>query len=564
MHFNHQKMLSKIFFSFLAFAIISCDEPKTKKKQDQKDDSLDGVQSGKSIDELGVSFSAGAIAGNFIYFRDTDNQIKYKYDLYKNVLTKIDFAKPASEYYQAKGEVVDDFRIFSLPGNKHAIVKDHFYIGFSTDLSVNDLKLHLNSTPNLNDLLKKIERLMASRTVHKDFVLQVLAGGSLGNMAAGEPPSISYGNIGGHRYVYFPEDHGLSIDGQDEEKKKYLYSVHHINGAYRVFIDKTNDRVIVHHNNKLSVFEQSKLPNLLDYLESIEPKELKNTSGLSFELARQVKLDLLTATTKELHQLSIENLKEKGVIQKSFKELCEGSETSVDQQKSIIVLKGTLQIENCEELNTYLITHNDLRPGRDIEDLSIFREFSNISRLNLDRSETKDLSPIEDLIGLQYLNLDSIKVENIGIVSKFINLKYLNMHYGSYGNIDFVQYLTDMREILYQYSNAVSLSPLAGLTKLFKIDATGNRISDIASLAKLFELKDLNLRHNEIVDLSPLADLAKIEILNIAQNRIESIEALKKYRNLKFLSMAENQITDFSPIESKNIPKVVSDQQEAQ
>ena len=66
-------------------------------------------------------------------------------------------------------------------------------------------------------------------------------------------------------------------------------------------------------------------------------------------------------------------------------------------------------------------------------------------------------------------------------------------------------------------------------------------------MAKLTQLKSLNLSGNQIVDASPLAKL-KLETLMIAGNKGLDLRTLAKITQLKSLNLSGNQIIDASPL----------------
>lgn len=77
---------------------------------------------------------------------------------------------------------------------------------------------------------------------------------------------------------------------------------------------------------------------------------------------------------------------------------------------------------------------------------------------------------------------------------------------------------------------------------------TGMGLTDIALLAKLKNLQNLNLGYNEISDLTPLAGLGELEKLHLGSNQIRDLSPLGNLKKLKFISLFRNQISDLTPI----------------
>ena len=90
--------------------------------------------------------------------------------------------------------------------------------------------------------------------------------------------------------------------------------------------------------------------------------------------------------------------------------------------------------------------------------------------------------------------------------------------------------------------------PLAGLTKLERLDLSFNIITDVTPLATLTNLKVLFLDNNQIVDISPLAGLTNLNELDLNNNQITDVSPLARLTNLEWLDLSFNTITDVSSL----------------
>jgi internalin A len=74
------------------------------------------------------------------------------------------------------------------------------------------------------------------------------------------------------------------------------------------------------------------------------------------------------------------------------------------------------------------------------------------------------------------------------------------------------------------------LTLLSGLTNLFYLDLSRNKITDVSPLSGLTNLQVLWLAFNEITDITPLHQLENLYTLILRENPIseEQIEALQK------------------------------------
>ena len=67
------------------------------------------------------------------------------------------------------------------------------------------------------------------------------------------------------------------------------------------------------------------------------------------------------------------------------------------------------------------------------------------------------------------------------------------------------------------------VAPLAKLTQLKSLYLSSNQIIDVAPLAKLTQLEGLSLISNQITDVAPLANLVQLEFLDLRYNHIQSL-----------------------------------------
>jgi Leucine-rich repeat (LRR) protein len=107
--------------------------------------------------------------------------------------------------------------------------------------------------------------------------------------------------------------------------------------------------------------------------------------------------------------------------------------------------------------------------------------------------------------------------------------------------------LTNLESLWLDENQISDLSPLKGLTNLKYLYLENNQISDLSPLAGL-TLTELSLFANEITDISSLARLTKLEALVLTTNQISDLSPLAGLTNLERLTLNENQISDISPL----------------
>ncbi|EPJ0681458.1 InlB B-repeat-containing protein [Listeria monocytogenes] len=105
-----------------------------------------------------------------------------------------------------------------------------------------------------------------------------------------------------------------------------------------------------------------------------------------------------------------------------------------------------------------------------------------------------------------------------------------------------VENMRNLENIIIQEGNGVSdLSPIANLSKLWRLRIPGNQISDISALRNLSTLRDLNLSSNLISDISALENLRVIDELYLNNNQISDLSPISNLRIDTAYRTATNQ-----------------------
>lgn len=110
--------------------------------------------------------------------------------------------------------------------------------------------------------------------------------------------------------------------------------------------------------------------------------------------------------------------------------------------------------------------------------------------------------------------------------------------------------LNNLKELNLEKQAISDLSPLSTLSQLEKLDLSRNRINDLAPLNSLSELKELDLSYNLTHFLEPLSSLTKLEELNIEHSVVSDVEDLSPLINLRRLNLSYNRIDNVEPLVS--------------
>lgn len=100
--------------------------------------------------------------------------------------------------------------------------------------------------------------------------------------------------------------------------------------------------------------------------------------------------------------------------------------------------------------------------------------------------------------------------------------------------------LGKVTELNFLYRGLTDLSALAGLTKLKGLNLTRNPIPNgqLKYLADLPQLTQLDLNYTEITDLSALAGFKKLEVLDLQRTLVADISPLAKLTQLKEINLS--------------------------
>ena len=194
------------------------------------------------------------------------------------------------------------------------------------------------------------------------------------------------------------------------------------------------------------------------------------------------------------------------------------------------------------QINTHL--SGDLRPFAGLTELTWLAFGSDIP--------LSDLTPLSGLTNLEFLVVNSGTADLTPLVG-LTNLETLRL-IGTPRNLAPLANMTNLRSLSIDYTPGTDLRPLAGLTNLRSFSSYGFQPSDLTFLSGLTNLENLVLNHEcwesygPIRDLTPLARLVNLRYLQLRRQQITDLRPLAGMRSLRFLDLQGNPITDWSPV----------------
>ncbi len=293
--------------------------------------------------------------------------------------------------------------------------------------------------------------------------------------------------------------------------------------------------------HKLSTLEISNTwLSSLDFIKSFpELKKLSCSAALIFSLAPVSslkyleELDCSYTPIKDINALSQNH----SLIKLSV------NDTKIDNIKAISTLTD-LQSLN---ISNTLVT--SLKPAASLKKLNI---------LSFDNSPVSTLDDLSNMPALKKIHCDNT------LVGAEEAVQYMNRHkdvlvlYQSGGLVKWWNSLnTDWKKVFsrsVQISDVPAKEQLAALVNIDSIDISGNqKITDLAPLKMVLNLKVLRISNTAVTQLDPIAELVSLQMIDITNTKIKNINALGKLRRLSLLKC------DDTPIDSLTLALFIED-----
>jgi Leucine-rich repeat (LRR) protein len=237
-------------------------------------------------------------------------------------------------------------------------------------------------------------------------------------------------------------------------------------------------------------------------------------------------------------------------------------------------ISGTLT-DNLSSLQ-YLITLKRISfENTVISDLSPLSRLENLEIIDADQTQIADLEPLGTITALEKVYCDQTRItrnlanafmashpnvlviyESQELTSWWTGLSFdwQNIFRG-YVKLDpkpateQLHQLTMLSEINIEGNdNITSLEPLAKLTNLKDIQASGTLISDISPLSDLIDLKVLSCANTRVGDLMPLQALQQLEKLDFSNTLLESLDGLNSLNRLQILKIDKTGVDKIEPV----------------
>jgi protein phosphatase 1 regulatory subunit 7 len=115
--------------------------------------------------------------------------------------------------------------------------------------------------------------------------------------------------------------------------------------------------------------------------------------------------------------------------------------------------------------------------------------------------------------------------------------------------IENLETLTALEELYVAKNKITTIANLAPLTNLRLLSIQANRIRDLSPLREAPQLEELYISHNALESLQGIEHNTRLRVIDVSNNKITSIQGLGPLKDLEEFWASYNQISDFAEVE---------------
>lgn len=195
------------------------------------------------------------------------------------------------------------------------------------------------------------------------------------------------------------------------------------------------------------------------------------------------------------------------------------------------------------------LTHLDVS-GTGLADLNALEGFTGLVKLTADGVPAENARVLEHCEALQWLSLAGCGLTGLDGLRGCPALEELDVDGNRLESLAGLESCLRLRVLRAENNQLESLEGLENATRLEKAYLGGNRLTEVAALAKSAEhLQTVRLADNQLTDLSALAGSTALVGLDIDRNQVTSLAPLVESSVLRGLSARDNRIATTAGIE---------------
>jgi internalin A len=154
---------------------------------------------------------------------------------------------------------------------------------------------------------------------------------------------------------------------------------------------------------------------------------------------------------------------------------------------------------------------------------------------------------VGELVWLESLTLASMWIEWDGVNWQHKGSKNKGVP-NSFSDLALLANLTSLQNLNVSETGVRNLAPLANLTSLRSLDVSYTQVIYLAPLAHLTSLQSLDVSETQVRDLAPLAHLTSLQTLDTSNTQVSDLAPLASLTSLQTLDTASTQVGDLAPL----------------
>lgn len=195
------------------------------------------------------------------------------------------------------------------------------------------------------------------------------------------------------------------------------------------------------------------------------------------------------------------------------------------------------------------------KPTEKIEQITIGKltYASNIEQIDLTEEDLTnyDIKNLPKFKNLKIIILNDNNINDLSVLSEMPQVEGIWFDGNRVSDLSFVKGMKNLKHISFAGNNVYDLSPLEGTTKLETFWANDNRISDLSPLKENKNMTEVGINHNPIGgDISALSAMTELTWLSAEGCGITDLYSLRRCINLKDIYIGRNSIESVAPLKN--------------
>lgn len=222
-------------------------------------------------------------------------------------------------------------------------------------------------------------------------------------------------------------------------------------------------------------------------------------------------------------------------------------------QPLITKIKRLLRTQDCNDLVEMLRQRKHLYVGGgpltepfQRGQLQILSEFTQLTSLNINLTQTQDLCPLALLPNLRRLIARNNQIANVSCLAQLTRLTMLNLGGNQIRRIKPLAELSELKQLQLNDNHITTLELSSRNKNLEKLNVHRNGLRDASALALLPKLKVFKASGNNLS--GDLPAMPQLEQLDLSDNPLGTITIRAEANWLKYLTLARTGVTDLAPL----------------